>query len=643
MTRILDVPLVRMDGPIDGPINTQVTTQLRSYSKWAPCEQGVTMVWRDLSIYALTGGNSSTQHRGLKRIINNVTGVVRSGTLMALMGASGAGKSTLMSALACREAPGTIIHGDILVNGRKVGPFMHTMSGFVHQEDLFVGTLTVLEHLTFMVNLKVDRRMSQRDKEHLIDELIQRSGLTMCTNTRIGHAGDGKVLSGGEKKRLAFATELITKPNILFCDEPTTGLDSFSARYIVRTLQDLARQGTAIICTIHQPSSELFSMFHEVMLLTEGRVAFMGPPRDALAFFAEHGHQCPDNYNPADFMIGLLATYPGDENTSRRTAHRICDLFAVSPMAEQRDIVVNLEYHMAEKAEFDIEGHHGRRMRNLRWYKKIYWLVYRAFLSVTRDSSIQTLRIVQKIGIAITAGLCFIGAVDKTQKGIQAMQGAIFICVSENTFVPMYSVLSTFPQDFPLLLREKKSGLYSIGQYYIAHLLAMTPGLVFEPLIFMCIGYWLMGLRQTFYAFGMTVLAAIMSMHASTACGYFFSAVFNNVPLALACLVPFDNVLMMTSGIFIQLDTLPEYLAWTKYLSWLMYSSETMAIVQWENIYNISCPVEPNLPCLENGDAVLDQYSFSANNLTRDLCALCGFYVVFHFLAYLFLWRRTKK
>uniref|UniRef100_A0A1B0D1T3 Uncharacterized protein n=1 Tax=Phlebotomus papatasi TaxID=29031 RepID=A0A1B0D1T3_PHLPP len=615
------MPLVQMESPVDGPINTQVTTQLRSYSKWAPCEQGVTMVWRDLSIYALAGGASSK--KGLKRIINNVTGVVRSGTLMALMGASGAGKSTLMSALAYREPPGAIVQGDILVNGRRVGPFMNTMSGFVHQEDLFVGTLTVLEHLTFMVNLKVDRRMSQRDKNALINDLLHRSGLTRCTNTRIGLAGDGKVLSGGEKKRLAFATELITKPAILFCDEPTTGLDSFSARFIVRTLQDLARRGTAIICTIHQPSSELFAMFHEVMLLAEGRVAFMGPPNNALGFFAEHGYVCPDAYNPADFMIGLLATYPGDENSSRRTAHRVCDLFAVSPMAEERDVLVNLEFHMAEKAEFDIEGHHGRRMRNLWWYKKIYWLVYRAFLSVTRDSSIQTLRIVQKIGIAITAGLCFVGAVDKTQKGIQAMQGAIFIYVAENTFTPMYSVLSTFPQDFPLLLREKKSGLYSTGQFYIAHILAMMPGLVVEPLLFICIGYWLMGLRQTLYAFSLTALAAIMAMNASTACGYFFSAAFDSVPVALAYLVPFDNILMITENNSVKMAA--------------------KRILTGEKWLILSCPVNPNLPCLENGDAVLDQYSFSANNLTRDLCALCGFYLVFHFLAYLFLWRRTKK
>lgn len=120
----------------------------------------------------------------------------------------------------------------------------------------------------------------------MIKDLLGRTGLTQCANTRIGQDDASKVLSGGEKKRLAFATELLNKPTILFCDEPTTGLDSYSAQQLIRTLQSLARRGTTIMCTIHQPSSQLFAMFHQVMLLAEGRVAFMGTPDQALDFFA---------------------------------------------------------------------------------------------------------------------------------------------------------------------------------------------------------------------------------------------------------------------------------------------------------------------------------------------------------------------
>lgn len=129
--------------------------------------------------------------------------------------------------------------------------------------------------------------MSQIQKYKLIKDLLEKTGLTGCSSYRIGTDEIGmKVLSGGEKKRLAFAAELLISPAILFCDEPTTGLDSYSAQQLVGTLLTLARTGTTIMCTIHQPSSQLFSMFHQVTLLADGRVAFIGTPSQALDFFA---------------------------------------------------------------------------------------------------------------------------------------------------------------------------------------------------------------------------------------------------------------------------------------------------------------------------------------------------------------------
>ena len=116
--------------------------------------------------------------------------------------------------------------------------------------------------------------------------MLVRTGLERCANNRIGEDDLTKVISGGEKKRLAFATELLTRPTILFCDEPTTGLDSYSAQQLVRTLQSLAHHGTTIMCTIHQPSSQLFAMFDQVLLLAEGRVAFLGTPSQSLEFFS---------------------------------------------------------------------------------------------------------------------------------------------------------------------------------------------------------------------------------------------------------------------------------------------------------------------------------------------------------------------
>ena len=108
-----------------------------------------------------------------------------------------------------------------------------------------------------------------------------------CEDTLIGAPELGvKGISGGERRRLAFASEVITNPSILFCDEPTSGLDSFMAMSIVDSMRNLAKKGKTIICTIHQPSSEVFEMFDRLYLMAEGRSAFCGDLSDAFKFFS---------------------------------------------------------------------------------------------------------------------------------------------------------------------------------------------------------------------------------------------------------------------------------------------------------------------------------------------------------------------
>lgn len=611
---------------------------LRSYSKWAPTEHGATLVWRDLCVYTNVGSGQK-----MKRIINNSTGAVQPGSLMALMGASGSGKTTLMSTLAYRQPAGTVVQGDILINGRRVGPFMHRISGYVYQDDLFIGSLTVLEHLNFMAKLRLDRRVSSEERRLIIKDLLERTGLASVSSTRIGSGDDKKVLSGGERKRLAFAVELLNNPVILFCDEPTTGLDSYSAQQLVATLHELAQKGTTILCTIHQPSSQLFDNFNNVTLLADGRVAFTGSPQHALSFFADHGYYCPEAYNPADFLIGVLATDPGYEQASQRSAQHLCDQFAVSSAAKQRDMLVNLEIHMAQSGNYPFDTEVDS-FRGVAWYKRFYVVWLRATLTLLRDPTIQWMRFVQKMAMALIIGACFAGTTELTQLGVQAVQGTLFIMISENTYHPMYSVLNVFPQGFPLFMRETRSGLYTPAHYYVANILAMLPGMIIEPLLFVLICYWITGLRATFYAFGITAICVVLVMNVATACGCFFSTAFNSVPLAMAYLVPLDYIFMITSGIFIKISSLPVAFYWTQFLSWMLYANEAMTIAQWSGVQNISCFNESaDLPCFHSGQDVLDKYSFNEANIQRNLLAIVGIYFGFHILGYYFLWRRARK
>lgn len=241
--------------------------------------QGITLAWQDVNVYATVTQEPkkkrsfiqkmkicSGDKRTFKRILDNVSGCIHDGTLMGIMGSSGAGKSTLMTTLAYRMPQGTVAHGDIVINGQPLGPFVHKLSGFVYQDDIFIATLTVREHLTFMIQLKLQRKLDRHELNARIDEVMSRAVLNKnVLNRRIGGDTDSKkVLSGGEKKRLSIATELISDPLILFCDEPTTGLDSYNAQQVMSTMKDLARAGTIIICTIHQPSQAIFEQLDQV-------------------------------------------------------------------------------------------------------------------------------------------------------------------------------------------------------------------------------------------------------------------------------------------------------------------------------------------------------------------------------------------
>jgi ABC-type multidrug transport system ATPase subunit len=172
--------------------------------------------------------------------------------------------------------------------------------------------------------------------------------LKKCENTPIFIANQ-KGISGGEKRRLAFGAEILTDPMILFCDEPTSGLDSFMAMSVVDSMKSLAMKGKCIICTIHQPSSEIFERFDKLCLLAEGRLAFLGSLPEAISFFQTQNLNVPYNYNPADFYIRNLAIAATDREACLERVTNICDGFAKSPL--KKKIVHEIESSLNNSAQ----------------------------------------------------------------------------------------------------------------------------------------------------------------------------------------------------------------------------------------------------------------------------------------------------
>ncbi|WAQ93839.1 WHITE-like protein [Mya arenaria] len=179
--------------------------------------------------------------------------------------------------------------GDIRGNGVDVGSGIRNISAYVQQDDLFIATMTVKEHLTFRALLRMVNEVSRSRRLERVQEVIKELGLTKCQDNMIGDPGRLKGISGGEMRRLSFASEFLTNPPLLFCDEPTSGLDSFMAEKIVQTLKVMADKGKTIVCTIHQPSSEVCALFDHLLIMAEGRFdeAFSNTSRYEASFLTQ--------------------------------------------------------------------------------------------------------------------------------------------------------------------------------------------------------------------------------------------------------------------------------------------------------------------------------------------------------------------
>ena len=174
---------------------------------------------------------------------------------------------------------------------------------YVQQEDVMFQTLTVRECFMFAAQLRLP---SSVDHQQKVDELIENLRLDKAADTKIG-GPLVKGVSGGERKRTSIGVELITDPSLIFLDEPTTGLDSFTAEIVVEILKNLADSGRTIISTIHQPNTETFEHFDQLMLMSKGHIIYMNDASKAVDYFKTIGYECPPQTNPADFFMSMMS------------------------------------------------------------------------------------------------------------------------------------------------------------------------------------------------------------------------------------------------------------------------------------------------------------------------------------------------
>lgn len=568
------------------------------------------LVFRDLE-YTVPLAKKHQKAAGAteKKILDEVSGVFRPGRLTAVMGSSGAGKTTLLSVLAGNARAGKI-EGDILVNGDiYTGSMLKDISGFVFQDDVLLPTMTVKEAISMSALLRTPRTISRKERQARVDEIIEILHLEDAKDTIVGDPMK-KGISGGERKRTAIGMEMVVNPGMLFLDEPTTGLDTFTAFAVILSLSRLAKIGKTVVATIHQPSTEIFNLFDDLMILSRGRVAYFGPAEDVVKYFANHGYQCPQYMNPADYLfMAVLREFgtieedveeesadgdslvDGDEHDAaagtgqvaiasagtvgKKSVHDQCDDRIEELLSSW---LTSPEYSSLKKeiTNPSAEGVSSGVVRTMAspWTQFVF-LFRRASLNFLRNKPLIIARLAQSIFLGLVLGLVFL---DVNQYAVPVQirnkSGALFFIATNVFFAASTQILSIFGTEKPVFYREYQAGYYSVSAYYVSKTLVEIPGQIIGPFLLVIICYYMIGLNPAFSSYLMVATLGALGALCGNAYGTLIVALVSNLNIALTiapvCILP----LLVVSGVFIA--QLPVFLIWLRYISPIYYAFSGM-------------------------------------------------------------------
>ena len=534
--------------------------------------EGVTLEWSQVTC-TLTGKDGSS-----RVLLDGLHGRARPGRILVIFGPSGSGKTTLLNTIAGQlpYSKSLGLEGYITANGRKM-PSSKFKTGFVAQEDLFFSQLTVRETLTMAAELRAKESSTAEERSEVVESVIRRLGLSKCSDTVIGDAKT-RGLSGGEKKRLAIACEMISRPQMIMADEPTSGLDAFGAQQAVRALKDLASEGNTVIMSIHQPRSSIFDMLDDICLLSEGRLIYFGPREDVLPYFRKLGHACPAHFNPAEFLADLVAVDHTSEETERASAARIEELAAAfraaSPAPAASSLPLDVPGRSGEEgAAGDGVGlHPGCSLP-----RQVALLLGRSWKQIRRDKATLVSRASSQLSSAIVFSAIY-WKLGMKQSDIQSRLGLIQVSCIGTAMTSLIKTLNVFPSERTIVQRERSRAAYPVISYFASKLAAELPIGALFPAIFGAVVYPCTGLAPDAKKFASFLSILVAESFAAQALGLTVGAVAPSTSAALAIGPAVMLVSIVFGGLFVNVDGVPKPLRWIPKTSLIKHAFEGACI-----------------------------------------------------------------
>ncbi|MED6174626.1 transcription factor [Stylosanthes scabra] len=557
-------------------------------------------------------------------LLKGVSGAFRPGVLTALMGVSGAGKTTLLDVLAGRKTGG-YIEGSIKISGypKKQETFAR-ISGYCEQTDIHSPHVTVYESLLYSAWLRLPVEVDSNTRKMFIEEVMELVELNVLRNSLVGLAGETG-LSTEQRKRLTIAVELVANPSIIFMDEPTSGLDARAAAIVMRTVRNTVDTGRTVVCTIHQPSIDIFEAFDELFLLKRGgQEIYVGPlghhSRHLIKYFEsiDGVSKIKDGYNPATWMLEV--TTPAQEQNLGVDFHEIyknSDLYR-----RNQNLIAELGNPAPGSKDLYFQTQYSQPflVQCLACLWKQHW-------SYWRNPLYTAVRFFTTLVISLIFGTAFWNLGDKysNSQDLSNAMGSMYIAVlflgiqNSSTVQPVVGVERT------VFYRERAAGMYSALPYAIAQVLIELPYIFAQAATYGVIVYAMIGFEWNVKKFFWYLFFMYFTLCYFTFYGMMAVAVTPNYHIGSIVAAAFYGVWNLFSGFLIPHTRMPVWWRWYYWIcpvSWTLYGlvASQFGDITHEMEEEFYVPVK---------DFIRDYYGFRHDFVGVCAVVVSGFAVLF--------------
>jgi ABC-type multidrug transport system ATPase subunit len=516
-----------------------------------------------------------------KQILGGVSGVVKPGEMLSIMGPSGSGKTSLVHIISKKitSGPSKVIEGKVLCNGREhTSSEFQRIAGLVTQEDVFNAALTVQETLKYSAALKLPKAQRQERTETVISQLQ----LENCVKTYVGDDSNPylKGISGGEKRRLAIAIEILDPGlSLLLLDEPTSGLDAAAALNVTNLLRTLSDTGITVVATLHQPRSSIMQRFNKLMVIADGKSVYYGGLSEYVPYLkTELQCEVPEYESPYDLFLDalnpaielgttIMKAVPQD---CENVATELADIFARSSLSTRTEPAAEPASDKAEMVDAAWSAD---------WFSKFWIILCRTFFIKMRDPIVLATQLSSAVLLGAVFGVLYWQVYDKSDEyALLDTQMAVTMTVITAIFLP-YDVTLTFPTERKIFLRERKAGLYQTSAFFLARICSDMPMHILAGAVMALIVYPMAGFKGNLLYWVVVNVVGILSGAALMQMVGALSRTFEEANLLMMLILMLSMV--MSTG-FVREP--PKFLEWLREISTMGITADLAMYFEFQDI-----------------------------------------------------------